>query len=91
MAVKHIFQGKGGMISKTLTPIKAIRQKCLECSNWSFSEIEQCPISDCALYPFRFGKVPGRKKRILSDEQRKIVAERFRKARENATEQISAL
>lgn len=86
-----ILTRNGGLETKALSPIKAIRQKCLECSNWSVTGIQMCPVKACALYEFRFGKDPGRKKRVLSDEQRKIVVERFRKARENAAEQISAL
>lgn len=43
-----------------LTPLKAIRQKCLECSCGSFNEVKLCPITDCALYDFRLGKNPNR-------------------------------
>jgi hypothetical protein len=39
-----------------LTPTKAIRAKCLECSNYSFREVKKCDISYCPLYPFRLGK-----------------------------------
>jgi len=41
-----------------LTPIKAIRKKCLECSGESHKEVRLCPITDCSLYPYRFGKRP---------------------------------
>lgn len=41
-----------------LTPIKAIRAKCLDCCCGSFKEVKQCPIEDCALYPYRFGHRP---------------------------------
>ncbi len=44
-----------------LTPLKAIRQKCLECSCGSSHEVNLCPITDCALYEFRFGKNSNRK------------------------------
>lgn len=44
-----------------LTPIKAIRAKCLDCSNDSFKEVERCPIERCPLYPYRFGKNPNTK------------------------------
>jgi hypothetical protein len=37
----------------SLTRQKAIRFKCLECSNADKKEIRECPIKDCALYPFR--------------------------------------
>ena len=41
-----------------ITPIKAIRAKCLECSCGSFFEIANCPIKKCALYAYRFGHRP---------------------------------
>ena len=50
---------------KTLTPIKAIRSKCLECSAGQPKEVRECVIHDCALYPFRLGKNPNRKGKIL--------------------------
>lgn len=55
-------------------PVKAIRKKCLECSAGQIKEVELCPITDCALYPFRFGKNPYRQKRILTEEQRTAMA-----------------
>lgn len=47
---------------KQLTPIKAIRTKCLECSGRSYKEARLCVIPDCPLYPYRMGKNPNRKK-----------------------------
>lgn len=41
-----------------LTPVKAIRQKCLECSNGQRIEVRLCPIKDCALYGYRMGHRP---------------------------------
>ncbi len=43
------------------TPIKAIRAKCLECSNYQPKEVRNCLILDCPLYPYRLGKNPNRK------------------------------
>lgn len=40
------------------TPIRAIRAYCLGCSNGSSREVRLCPLSDCPLYPYRFGKRP---------------------------------
>ena len=63
MAIKHTFIFKGSTKTKVLTPTKAIREKCLECSAWNFTEVKGCPCTDCALHPFRFGKAhSGRKK-----------------------------
>jgi len=43
---------------KILTPIKAIRAKCLDCSCGQFIEAKNCPIKDCSLYPYRMGRRP---------------------------------
>lgn len=41
-----------------LTPIKAIRAKCLDCSNGYYSEVRECPVLNCPLYPYRMGHRP---------------------------------
>ena len=46
------------MEEKLLTPIKAIRAKCLECSCGNNAEVRECVIPDCPLYPYRMGKNP---------------------------------
>lgn len=60
-------------------PVKAIREKCLECSNGSIREVELCPVTGCALYPFRFGKNPYRKQQELTAEQQAARLERIEK------------
>ncbi len=44
-----------------LTPVKAIKKNCLDCSGGSKKEIRVCVITECPLYPFRMGKNPNRK------------------------------
>ena len=44
-----------------MTPLKAIRLQCLECSNYQPKEVRECLIKECAIYPFRFGKNPNRR------------------------------
>lgn len=58
MAIEHTFIFKDSKKTKALTGMSAIREKCLECSAWSFEEVRGCPSKDCSLYPFRFGKYP---------------------------------
>lgn len=41
-----------------LTPMKAIRAKCLECSSGQFKEIRLCPVKTCPLYEYRNGHRP---------------------------------
>lgn len=50
-----------------MTPVKAIRLYCLECSGKSPKEVKECTISDCTLFPFRLGKNPNRKGKRLND------------------------
>ena len=51
--------GKGK--ESKVTPLKAIRQKCLDCCMGSAQEVRLCPVRDCALYPYRTGHNPKRK------------------------------
>jgi hypothetical protein len=54
-----------------LTPMKAIRAKCLDCSCGSRKEVSECLIPDCPLYPYRFGKRPKNVK-PCSNESTKV-------------------
>jgi len=65
-----------------MTPIKAIRSNCLECSGDNKKEVKLCQITDCPLYPFRLGKNPNYKRRQLTEEQREANRNRLKKARE---------
>ena len=60
----------------------AIRAKCLDCCCGSPAEVRRCGAIDCALWPFRQGTDPFREAREMSDEQRAVMAERLRMARE---------
>ena len=46
---------------KHLTPLKAIRQKCLNCSNRQPKEVRFCQATECPLFVYRFGKNPKRR------------------------------
>ena len=67
---------------KILTPLRAIRAKCVNCSAWSMKEVRECVMLDCPLYPYRLGKSPNRKPRILTDEEREALRQRMAKMRE---------
>lgn len=41
-----------------LTPIKAIRQKCLDCCCGHTAEVRNCAVKNCAIYPYRMGHRP---------------------------------
>lgn len=36
---------------------KAIRLKCLDCSGGNSAEVRRCPATNCALWPYRMGRV----------------------------------
>ena len=47
--------------NKHLTPLRAIRAKCLDCSNNQPKEVRFCQTTKCPLFVYRFGKNPKRK------------------------------
>jgi hypothetical protein len=47
-------------VFKELTPLKAIREKCLDCCVGSRAEVRRCNITDCPVFPYRFGHNPNR-------------------------------
>lgn len=63
---------------KMLTPMKAIRAKCLDCCCWQQQEVRLCPATGCPLHPYRMGKNPNRK---VSEERREALAKHLEKAR----------
>jgi len=51
-------------------PVKAIRLYCIGCMCGSSFEVGRCSITDCPLFPFRFGNNPYRKAPDLSVEEK---------------------
>ena len=43
-----------------LTPLKAIKKHCLECSGYEKKQVRECAITDCVLYEYRRGTNPNR-------------------------------
>ena len=41
-----------------MTPIKAIRAKCVDCCCGQLLEVRLCPVQSCPLWPYRMGKRP---------------------------------
>ena len=77
-------QAKGGVRNliqenqEKKSPLKAIREKCVDCCGGSVYEVKLCQVTKCTLHPFRFGKNPFYH-RELTDEQRKAIGERLHK------------
>lgn len=65
-----------------ISPLKAIREKCIDCVCGQIKEVKLCESETCPLWPFRMGKNPYRTKREYTDEQRQEMAERLANARE---------
>lgn len=65
------------MEEKRISPLKAIRLKCLDCSGGSFNEVKLCPVEKCPLYPFREGRNPFVQKQEWSADRRAAQKARF--------------
>jgi hypothetical protein len=61
--------------------LKIIRDKCLDCTCNQITEVRECPVNSCPLWPYRMGDNPFNK-RELSDEEREERRERLRKNRQ---------
>ena len=64
-----------------LTPLKAIKEKCLDCCCGDRNEVKKCTAEGCPLHFYRFGKNPNRKMNY-TDEQRKEIGKRLHKNKE---------
>ena len=68
-----------------LTPTQAVHAKCYECMGYYADGKVDCGISDCPLYQFhRYNPHRIVKKKNLTDEQRKEMGERLRRAKKEA-------
>lgn len=66
-----------------MTPLQAIKEKCLDCCAGQKDEVRACTAKDCPLYLFRLGKnMSVSRKRNYTEEQKKEIGERLKKARE---------
>jgi hypothetical protein len=76
-------------MSKRLTPVKAIRAFCVECTCGDTEWIRECPSTDCSLFPYRMGKNPN-----ISTETkaklREIALQQERSVQKNARKSIAA-
>lgn len=68
--------------NKTKSPLKAIREFCIECNGGVVTEVRTCTAPNCPLYAYRMGKNPYAK-RNMTDEQKQAAKERLQRARES--------
>ena len=59
---------------KVLTPIKAIRAKCLDCCCGQLVEVRECTITTCALHPYRMGHRPKIDKLVDNEDSEEKTA-----------------
>lgn len=48
-----------------MSPLQAIRRKCLDCSGGQYLEVRSCEAIGCPLWPFRSGLHPYTRSRLL--------------------------
>ena len=68
------------------SPLKAIRKHCIECNCGVQSEVKECCVTKCYLWPFRFGNNPYRKSKTISEEQKQKIKERLQNSRKTKGE-----
>lgn len=61
-----------------MTPLKAIRAKCLDCCGGSYKEVKHCPIKDCPLRPYRMGRRPRVSATTRQKEFKEAALRRYR-------------
>lgn len=59
---------KGDRSLTYLTPIKAIREKCLDCTCQQPKEVRLCEVTHCSLWPYRMGRRPKSALQVLQPE-----------------------
>ena len=59
-------------------PLRTIREYCLQCGEENSSaSVDACPVKTCPLYPYRKGTHPGRKGRVLTEEEKAELVEKL--------------
>ena len=71
---------------KRKSPMKAIREKCLDCCCGQVSEIRLCESVKCALWPFRSGTHPYTASKMKILPQEAVYAESGRENKKGPAE-----
>jgi hypothetical protein len=74
-------------MSKGMTPIRTIREKCLDCCGYQWSEVTKCGAVECPLWPYRHGHRPTMEntekhlqEKAALDERNRLMKQRLKKA-----------
>lgn len=65
---------------RKITPMKAMRMKCLDCCCGSALEVRLCPIKTCPLHAYRFGKRPKKEPLYDTTDQSIKIDEKSKKS-----------
>ena len=58
MSNKQVVDTKDGIQEVDLTPIRAIRLKCMDCCCFDWAEVRECELTECSLHSYRMGHRP---------------------------------
>jgi hypothetical protein len=47
--------------------LQVIREKCIDCSGGSLAEVRRCPVTGCALHPYRMARDPEKNRPVWAD------------------------
>jgi len=72
-----------------ISELKAIHEKCLDCSGGSHKEVRLCVHTDCSLWHLRLGHNPTRTRRKLTDQERTDAATRLEAYRQNKNQEAT--
>lgn len=69
---------------KPMSPLKALRLRCVDCCGDQLSEVRLCPVIACPSWPFRMGANPWRQKPSEAQHRNaRALAEKRRAGVEN--------
>lgn len=60
---------------KLAYPIKQIRKKCMDCCCGQRTEVDECELEKCPLWPYRFGAYP--KTLLKKDPKAKVISKHW--------------
>ena len=55
MSNKQVVDTKDVIQEVDLTPIRAIRLKCMDCCCFDWAEVRECELTECSLHSYRMG------------------------------------
>ena len=77
-------------MKKLQTPIRTIREKCLDCCCHQYKEVKLCEADDCPCWPYRHGRRPteGDAEKHLQakanlDERNRQMQQRIKRRRDD--------